>query len=111
MQKYTEKERKMLAEMGISFENGGNSDILKKEFQTKKFRRICRDIMINLLKILSACKTKEQFDTFYAKFAEEYKYWFISQNPKDSSVFSRFRNDANRDYVDKAYKVIEKFSK
>ena len=110
MEKYSKEEMEMLKEMGFSFEHS-TQGIMKKEFQTTKFRRICRQEMIKHLKILCKCQTKKQFDTFYKKYSEDYKKWYVSQDPTKDFVFDSLRKDENREFVINAFEVIKKFAK
>lgn len=104
-------EQAILKELGIKSESGTNNEVLKKEFQNKKDRRKIREIMMELLLIISKCKTEKQFNVFYSRFAENYKKYYISQNPKDFSVFSNIRNESKISIIESAEKVVSKFVK
>lgn len=104
-------EQAILKELGIKSESGTNNEVLKKEFQNKKDRRKIRETMIELLLIISKCKTQKQFDVFYSRFAESYKRFYISQEPTDFSVFNNIRNESKISIIESAEKVIAKFVK
>ena len=111
MKKFNDVEKTILKELGIKTESGTNNEVLKKEFQNKKDRRKIRVEMIELLLIISKCKTEKQFNVFYSRFAESYKKYYISQNPTDFSVFNNIRNEEKISTIETAEKVVAKFVK